>query len=474
MTTSKKDMAPKLPYNQEAERAVLGAILVNPSYLDTAAEIIRPDDFFFEQHRRIFSTFLLMQAESIPIDLVAIVEKLEQQKMLTAVGGAAYISALMDGVPHITNIAHYAKIVKEKAQLRSVITTAEKLQVKAFESGEPKEIVDDIEKYLQGFYDQQESDASAPIHSDQWVKRVASVFERSFNAEPGKHAMMGTPTGYASLDEVLAGWVPGDLVILGARPSTGKTALTLEFLRRQVKEGNGVLYFSLEMSGDSLMTRLCCLEADVDGHKVRIGTTDAEERTKIVTTLGKMGNWPFWISEPTRMWSYDLVRRVRSFSARHPIKLVMVDYLQLLKARAENRQIEVGKIAQDLKEAARILGKQTGGTVIATAQLSRLDPNERPRLDHLRESGELEQAADVVLFLWNTDDVEPGEKHPYRKFLGVGKQRNGPLSTMRFVFRAETNEFHTPTEEEWKYIGEMNKPKEGEEKPKKKRGHRND
>jgi replicative DNA helicase len=148
----------------------------------------------------------------------------------------------------------------------------------------------------------------------------------------------------------------------------------------------------------------------------------------------------------------------------------MVDYLQLLRARAENRQQEVGKIAQDLKEAARILGKQCEGTIVATAQLSRLAPNERPRLDHLRDSGEIEQSADVVLFLWNADDVEAGEKHPYRKMLGVSKQRNGPLSTMRFVFQAETNEFHTPTEEEWKYIGDLHKPKEGEEKKKRRRG----
>ncbi len=262
----------------------------------------------------------------------------------------------------------------------------------------------------------------------------------------------------------------GDLVILGARPSTGKTALTLEFLRKQAKEGNGVLYFSLEMSRASLMTRLCCLEAGVDGHKVRTGNVEKEDREKIVNALNAISSWPVWISEPSRMWSYDLVRRIRAFSARHPVKLVMVDYLQLLRAKAENRVIEVGKIAQDLKEAARVLGKQTGGTIIATAQLSRLAANERPRLDHLRESGELEQAADVVLFLWNADDVEVGEKHPYRKMLGVGKQRNGPLNAMRLMFESNTNEFHTPTEEEWKYIGDLHKPKEGEEK--KKRGRR--
>lgn len=471
-----KEIAPKMPSIQDAERAVLGAILVNNSYLDTAAEIIRPDDFFFDPHRRIFSTFLLLQAEGTPIDLVPVTDKLQQLGELEAMGGSASIAKLMEGVPQIRNVAHYARLIKQKSQLRSVIKESEGFQKKAFKSGDPKEVVEDVEKFLQGFYDQQEADAAAPVSAMEAIKRLSPVIERAFNAEPGKHAMMGTPTGYAALDEVLAGWVAGDFVILGARPSAGKTALQLEYMRRQAKEGNGVLFFSLEMSRDSLMTRLCCLEAEVDGHSLRTGNLNAEDRIKLVKAMAKISNWPIWISEPTRMWSYDLVRRVRSFSARHPVKVVMVDYLQLLRARAENRQIEVGKIAQDLKEAARIVGKQSGGTVIATAQLSRLDPNDRPRLDNLRESGELEQSADVVLFLWNADDVEPGEKHPYRKFLGVGKQRNGPLNTMRLMFRAEINEFHTPTDDEWDYIGKMHKPKEDEEKPKKKKkyGQRDD
>jgi replicative DNA helicase len=471
---NKEPVPPKIPHNLDAERSVLGAILVNNSHLDVAAEIIRPDDFFLNPHGRIFSTYLLMQADNDKIDLVSLSERLSQLNVLEAVGGQAYISALMDGVPHVVNIGHHAKIIKQKSQLRSVIRTSDAFEQKAFKSGDPKEIVDDIEKFLQGFYDQEESDAAAPVSMPDAVKELSPVLERAFNAEPGKHAMMGTPTGYRDLDNVLAGWIPGDLVILGARPSTGKTALTLEFLRKQAKEGNGVLYFSLEMSRVSLMTRLCCLEAGVDGHKLRTGNTDREERSKLIAAMNTIANWPIWISEPSRMWSYDLIRRVRSFSARRPIKVVMVDYLQLLKARAENRQQEVGKIAQDLKEAARILGKQCGGTVIATAQLSRLGADERPRLDHLRESGELEQAADVVLFLWNADDVEPGEKHPYRKMVGVGKQRNGPLSVMRMVFESTTNEFHTASDDEWKYLGEMHQPKEGEEKKGRKRREKDD
>lgn len=465
-----KEIAPKLPYNQEAERAVLGAVLVNNSCLDIAAEIVRPDDFFFEQHGRIFSTFLLMQAEDVPIDLLALTEKLNQLKVLEQIGGVAYISGLMDGVPHHTNVAHYAKIVKQKSQLRSVIGKSEEFQKKAFQIGDPKEVVSDIEKYLQDFYDQEETDAAAPVSAADAMKELWPIFDRAFRSKPGERSIMGTPTGYAALDDILAGWIPGDLVILGARPSGGKTALTLEYMRRQAKEGNGVLYFSLEMSRVSLLTRLCCLESGVDGHKIHTGNADQDERKKIVEAMNAISKWPIWISEPARMWSYDLVRRIRAFSARHPVKLVMVDYLQLLKARAENRVIEVGKIAQDLKEAARIVGRQCGGTIIATAQLSRLAPDERPRLDHLRESGELEQVADVVLFLWNKDDVEPGEKQPYRKMLGVGKQRNGPLNVMRLMFESKTNEFHTPTEQEWQYIESLHKPKEGEEKKKRRRG----
>lgn len=281
---------------------------------------------------------------------------------------------------------------------------------------------------------------------------------------------MGTPTGYKDLDETLAGWIAGDLVVLGARPSTGKSALALEFVRKQAKIGNPTLFFSLEMSRISLVMRLCCLEANVDSHKVRTGTTNKEERQKIILALNVMSGWPIWISEPARMWSYDLVRRVRTFSARHPVKVVIVDYLQLLKARAENRVQEVGKIAQDMKEAARILGKQSGGAIVTLAQLNRLEPNERPRLDNLRESGEIEQVADVVMFLWNTDDVEAGEKHPYRKMLGVAKQRNGPLGTIKMMFNSESGEFYQPDKETWDYWTDVYKKADsGEKKHKQKR-----
>jgi replicative DNA helicase len=379
----------KLPQNVDAERAILGAVIINNAYLDAAAEIVRPDDFFHDYHRRIFSSFLLMQAEGKAMDLVSIAEKLNQLGELEASGGSAYIAQLMDGVPHVSNVAHYARIVKEKSQLRSVIHAGHAFQEKSFQSGEPKEVVNDIEKYLQTFYDQEESDAAAPVSMADAVQETWPVFDRAFNVKPGESSMMGTPTGYKETDEVLAGWIPGDLVILGARPSVGKSALLLEYLRRQAKVGNGVLFFSLEMSRASLVMRLCCLEAEVDSHSVRVGKSSDQDKKKIIAALNVMSQWPIWISEPTRMWSYDLVRRVRSFSARHQVKLVMVDYLQLLRAKAENRQIEVGKVAQDLKEAARIVGKQSGGTVIAAAQLSRLAPDERPRLDSLRESGEL-------------------------------------------------------------------------------------
>ena len=303
------------------------------------------------------------------------------------------------------------------------------------------------------------------------IKEVTPIFEKSFNAT-GTAAMMGTTIGYSRIDEVLAGWIPGDLVVLGARPSAGKSALGLEFARKQAKLGNPTLFFSLEMSRVSLIMRLCCLEANVDSQKVRTGTTNADERQQIVSALGRIAEWPIWISEPSRMWSSDLIRRVRALSLRHSFKLVVVDYLQLLKARSENRVQEVGKIAQDLKEAARIIGKQSNGTIVALAQLNRLAVNERPRLDHLRDSGEIEQVADVVLFLWNHDDVEPGEKHPYRKMLGVAKQRNGPLSNIRMMFNATSNEFSEPTKETWEYWDSIYKQQDGEKKKGKHKGFR--
>lgn len=463
------DLDKPLPSDVEAEKSVLGAILMDNQALDVVEEILKPDDFFHDFNRRIYSSFLALQANSSSLELVTVTDELEKRGELESSGGAAYIAQLMDGMPRVNNVHHYAKIIKEKSKLRGLLHVTNHAQKQVFETQEPKVVVDDIEKFLQKMYDDDASDAASPVKIVDAVKESQPMFERAFNQKPGEPTMMGIPTGYAKLDEVLAGWIPGDFVILGARPSTGKTALTLEFARKQVKQGNVALYFSLEMSRQSLVMRMACMEGDVDSHKIRTGRSDKEDRQRIITSIGKMSEWPLWISEPTRMWSYDLVRRVRAFSARHPVKLVIVDYLQLLRARAENRQQEVAKVAQDLKEAARIVGKQSGGTVISTAQLSRLQPNERPRLENLRESGEMEQAADVVLFLWNADDAEPGEKMPYRKLLGVGKQRNGPLSVMRLMFQAESNRFNDPSHDEWETVGRIHAKKEEEDGGKKRR-----
>jgi replicative DNA helicase len=246
--------------------------------------------------------------------------------------------------------------------------------------------------------------------------------------------MIGTPTGFADLDDLTAGWAPSDFVIIAARPSVGKTALALEFLRRGANAGNTAAIFSLEMSRASLVLRMVCREARVDHHKMRTGFISMEEQYRLVEALARISKLPIWIDDRPGLSASDIRWRIRSLAKREQLKLVFVDYLQLITAKAENRTQEVTKISMELKVAARDLGELTGGTLIAISQLNRIAANERPRLHHLRESGQLEQDADTVILMSDAEESENGQEDPNSKLIDVAKQRNGPCGSFKLLF----------------------------------------
>jgi replicative DNA helicase len=259
------------------------------------------------------------------------------------------------------------------------------------------------------------------------------VLKRIFD---GEGVMLGQSWGYEDLDEITAGKQEAELVILAARPSVGKTALGVEFVRREVRENGGACWIiSLEMTRLQIVLRILCLVAKVEMQKLRTGFIDKAERKRMMWAVEKVSPWPVWISEPSRMTSLELVRMTRRMAERHHIKLVLVDYLQLLEAPGADAYARTSTVSRHAKRAAKILGKVSGGTMLACAQLNRGAANDQPRLEHLRDSGQIEQDADTIMFLWNDKlSDENGQEGTMTKRLLVAKQRQGPTREVAFQF----------------------------------------
>lgn len=435
-----------LPYNADAERTVLGVVMLNNAMLSPASDHIRPDDFFLDSHRLIFATMLLMERDGTPIDLTTLSDALELRGELKAAGGPAYLSQLMDGRPTVANVEFYAKIVAEKSQLRRLVFLGEAVKDKSFgQEDKPEGVVEYVESTLTEIRERSENKDQAPVKMKQAVAESYEAFER---VAAGKQAMIGDTTGYAFIDSETAGWIPEDLVVIGARPSMGKTALCLEFARRTARTGKGVMIFSLEMSRASLVMRLACMLGRVDSHKLRTGYCSTEDIQALRDAVIQLSELPIWIIDPSHMSSGQLVSRVRRYANRFDLRLVIVDYMQLLHAKAENRTQEVSLISRDLKQAAKALGKLSGGTLIATSQLSRTK-NVEPELSDLRESGQIEQDADVVMFIWNKKSrAKIGQADPHVKWLGIKKQRNGPTRNLQMTYLPQWTAFEPASAED--------------------------
>ena len=437
-----------LPHNLDAERSVLGAILLDNHALNTAIEKLKPEDFFLDQHRRVYQQMIALGETQQAIDLVTLTDELHRHGELEASGGAAYLAQLVDGVPRVTNLEHYARIVKEKALLRNLIHATYAIQQQALEAEEDADVILDRaessifqlaeERVRQGFVGVKEL-----VREN--FDRLARIFTE------GKR-VTGLSTGYQQLDNLTSGLQPSELLILAARPTMGKTALALNISENvALRAGEPVAIFSLEMSKESLLLRLLASQARVDAHKFRTGHLGRDDWRKMTESLARLGEAPLWVDDSGSATVVELGAKARRLKRDKGVALVIVDYLQLVAARGRfsNRNEEVSSITRGLKG----LAKELKVPVLVLSQLTRAPEREerRPQLADLRESGAIEQDADVVLFIHRPNIYKPEEPPEERAKaeIIIAKQRNGPTDRIPFVFLNTFTRFEEAAPETW-------------------------
>lgn len=438
--TAEQTLEKPLPNNLDAERSVLGAILLDNNALNAAIEHLRPDDFFLDQHRRVFTQMIALGEVQQAIDLVTLTEELHRRGDLEASGGAPYLASLADGMPKVSNVEHYARIVKEKALLRGLIHTTHNIQQTAFEGEEGADaILDNAESSIFALAEDRVKAGLVPMK--EVVKESFERLEKIFRE--GK-SITGIPTGYGELDKLLSGLQPSELIILAARPSQGKTALALNLAENiAIRGGEPVAFFSLEMSKESLLQRLVASVAQIDAHKFRTGHLSKEDWRRMTDALGTISSSPLWVDDAGSISVLEIGAKARRLMRDKGLKMLVVDYLQLITARGRtnSRQEEVSSISRSLKG----LAKELKIPVLVLSQLTRAPEREErgPQLSDLRESGAIEQDADVVMFIyrpnWGKMDLSPEERD--QADVIIAKQRNGPTDKVRFVFKSRQTRF---------------------------------
>ena len=454
MATSDTSIERPLPHNLEAERSILGAILLDNHALNAALEKLRSDDFFLDQHRRIYERMIQLGEKQQAIDLVTLTEDLHRRGELEAAGGPAYISQLADGLPRITNVEHYARIVKEKAVLRTLIHSASAIQEQALQAGEDADVIlDRAESRI--FQIAEDRVRAGLVGVKELVRENFERLERIFSE--GRR-ITGLATGYAGLDNETAGLQPSELIILAARPSMGKTALALNIAENvALRHREPVAVFSLEMSKESLLLRLLASEARVDAHKFRTGHMTKEDWGKITGSLAGLAEAPLWIDDSASSTVLEMGAKARRLKRDRGLSLMIVDYLQLVvptnSGRGTNRQEEVSSISRSLKG----LAKELKIPIMVLSQLTRAPEREdrKPQLSDLRESGAIEQDADVVLFINrpNFYKSDMPEEDRNKAEIIIAKQRNGPVGLLNFVFFGRHTRFEEAAPDTWTSSG---------------------
>jgi replicative DNA helicase len=428
-----------LPHSLDAEKSVLGAILIHNDAFNAAAELIDSRDFFRDAHRRIFDKMVQLSERSQPIDFVTLKEELARAGELEEVGGPAYITSLADGVPRSTNVEHYARIVKEKAVLRSLIFSAGRIITHAYEAEQDADLLlDEAEKAIFEIAEDRIREGFVPLRD--LVQDSFATIER---LQQHKGLVTGVPTGFVDLDEMTSGLQPSDLVIVAARPSMGKTSLVLNIAQHVgIHAGQTVGFFSLEMSKEQLFMRMLTAEARIDAHRFRSGFLNEKDYGKLSHALGTLAEARVYIDDSAAIGVLEMRAKARRLLAEHGLHLLIVDYIQLMQGRGrfENRQQELASISRSLKG----LAKELNVPIVALSQLSRAPESRsdhRPQLSDLRESGALEQDADVVLFIYREDVYDPQEENAGVAEIIVGKQRNGPTGVVKLAFIREHTRF---------------------------------
>jgi replicative DNA helicase len=428
-----------LPHNAEAERTVLGAVLVDGTAFNSAAEILTRDDFYREGHRRIFDAMASLAERSATIDPVTVKDELVKGAALEAVGGAAYLAGLMDGMPRIVNVEAWSRIIKEKAALRNLIHASNRIVQSCYEAeDEPAVILDRAEKAIFDI---------AEHRLRQGFIGIREIVKESFRTidqlSQSKELVTGLPTGFVDLDERTSGLQKGDLIIVAARPAMGKTSFCLNVAQyASARTGETVGIFSLEMAKEQLVLRMLCADARVDAHRLRTGNLQEKDWTRLAKAYADLSASKIFIDDSASLTPLEMRAKCRRLKAEHGLGLVVVDYLQLVSApgRAENRQQEIAAVSRSLKG----LAKELSVPVVALSQLSRAPEartEKRPQLSDLRESGALEQDADVVMFIYREEEYKPTEENRGVAEIIIGKQRNGPTGMLKLAFIKEYTRF---------------------------------
>ena len=432
-----------LPHNLEAEKCVLGAVLIHNDAFNHAAELLDSRDFYRDAHRRIFDKMIVLSDRNEVIDLVTLKEELGRAGDLDKVGGPAYIAALVDGVPKSTNVEYYARIVKEKATLRSLIHASNKILAMAYRAETDADIqLDEAERAIFEIADDRIETGFVPL-SD----LVPASFERIERLQETKGDLTGVPTGFTDLDALTSGLQPAELVIVAARPAMGKTSLALNIAQHVGTKTNMTIgLFSLEMSKEQLFLRMLTSEARINAHQFRTGFLSEQDYSRLSHSLEALSGAGVYIDDPSTIGVLEMRAKARRLKAEHNLHLLIVDYIQLVQGRGrfENRTQELASISRSLKG----LAKELNVPVIALSQLSRAPESRsehRPQLSDLRESGALEQDADVVLFIYREDQYDPKPDNENTAELIIGKQRNGPTGVVRLAFLKEFTRFENQT-----------------------------
>ena len=430
------------PQNIEAEMSVLGSLMLDKDAIIKIADLVHSDDFYKDANRLIYETMIDLFEEREPIDVLSLSNKLEEKKQLEKIGGSGYLTDLVNSVPTASNVVHYAKVVQKKSLLRKLISAASDIIELGYEEAE------DVEKVLD------EAEQKLFRVSQKFVKAdfvplktyLESAFNRIDELHKGDKDMRGVPTGFQDLDNILAGFQKSDLIILAARPSIGKTSLALDIARNvALKKKIPVGIFSLEMSSDQLVDRMLSAEGRVDAWRMRTGRLrsgkDEDDFAKIGEVMGILSEAPIFIDDSARANVMEMRTMARRLQAEHNLGLIIIDYLQLMEGRSnDNRVQEVSEISRSLKGLARELNIP----VLALSQLSRAVESRSPqvpKLSDLRESGSIEQDADVVMFLYREDREKPDTPNKNVIQVIVSKHRNGPLGTASLYFNDTITSF---------------------------------
>lgn len=440
MTTLQRQAGPRVPpHSVEAEESVLGAMLLSEASISDVLERVRPDDFYKPAHRKIFDAVVSLFGRGEAIDTVTVAEELRRTGKLEEVGGKPHLFHLVNSVPAASNAFYYARIVEETALLRRLIEATQEAAAMAFDSGDDVgEIVDSIEHLILSVAEKRLNDNFSHIRDllHEQLERVEALQEKGAS-------ITGVPTGFVDLDNLTSGLQESNLIIVAARPSFGKTSLALNIAQQAATDYSiPVAIFSLEMSRQELVQRLVCSEALVDVHKLRRGNLNDQDWSRLATAVGRLADAPVYIDDTESVTVLEIRAKARRLKQRNGLGLVIIDYLQLMSGprRSENRQQEISEISRSLK----ILARELKVPVIAVSQLSRAvesRQDKRPMLADLRESGAIEQDADVVVFIYRDEVYNPDSTDKGTAEIHLAKHRNGPVGRLKLTFLENYTKF---------------------------------